>query len=172
MGDVFGVFEQFCSLSIARFTSQLLRQSPDKKTVDGKPLLCDKGIAHEIQKEQRHENKSHSRCRVVDGSQRSLLLRPDRVFRKRGGICKPQLPPDFLSLATRLRALTTPFRFCSQVSPTGPQCSSLTVPLGNTRGQPSFLEIGVTPHSASCRARVSFSKIQAPLQSPTRLWET
>ena len=90
MGNVFGVFEQFCSLSIARFTSQLLGQSPEEKTVDGKPLLCDKDIAHEIRKEQRHENKSSSRRRVVDGSQRSLLLRPDRLLSELGGIreCK------------------------------------------------------------------------------------
>ena len=50
-GEFFGVFEQFCSLSIARFTSQLLGQSPEEKTVDGKPLLCDKDTAHEIRKE-------------------------------------------------------------------------------------------------------------------------
>ena len=48
MGNVFGVFEQFVSLSSASFASQLLRQSPEEKTVDGKVLICDKYIAHEI----------------------------------------------------------------------------------------------------------------------------
>jgi len=71
MADVFGVFEQFCSLSTARFASQLLRQSPEEKTVDGKPLLCDKGIAHEIQKEQRHEKYI---TKVIGNSKNILMV--------------------------------------------------------------------------------------------------